>query len=126
MSRSWPTGLDVLRPPGSAPSVHVVQTGRLVAQDFAALSNSPELRTAADWQTLPEEIRLGLPWDQFTAARGKYGTVVAAAVTEDRPVGSVIIGCIALDGPPDMEDELSATSVVNRALEAGKGLLQRR
>jgi hypothetical protein len=123
-ARNRPEASGIRWAPGIGAIGTCVQTGRLVAQDFAALSSSPELRTAADWQTLPEEVRLGLSWDQFTAARGKYGTVVAAAVTEDRPVGSVIIGCIALDGPPDMEDELSATSVVNRALEAAKGLLQ--
>lgn len=123
-ARNRPEASGIRWSPGVGAIGTCVRTGRLVAQDFAALSDSPDLRTAADWLMLPDEIRLGLSWEQFSAARGKYGTVVAAAVTEDRPEGSAIIGCIALDGPPDMEDQLSATPVVNRALEAGSGLLR--
>jgi hypothetical protein len=122
-ARNRPEASGIRWAPGRGVIGTCVETGRLVAQDFAALSDAPDLRTAEDWDELPAEVRLGLTWEQFCAARDKYGTVVAAAVTVDRPAGSEIIGCIALDGPRDLEDELSATPVVNRALEAAQGLL---
>jgi hypothetical protein len=123
-ARNRPEASGIRWKPGLGVIGTCVQQGRLVAQDFAAISDLPDLRTEADWATLPDDVRLGLSWDQFSAARGKYGTIVAAPVYAPGKRGSVITGCIALDGPPDMEDELSATPVVNQMLEAANGVLQ--
>lgn len=122
-ARNRPQASGITWKPGLGVIGTCVQEGHLVAQDFAAISDSPDLRTEADWTALPDVVRLGLSWEQFSAARGKYGTIVASPVYAPGGGHSVIVGCIALDGPPDMEDDLSSTAVVNRMLEAANGLL---
>lgn len=122
-ARNRPEASGILWKPGLGAIGTCVQEGRVVAQDFAALSAADELRTADDWATLPDVVRLGLSWEQFGAARGKYGTIVAAPVVGTRGGHSVVTGCVALDGPAGMEEQLSAPAVVNRMLEAAHGVL---
>lgn len=114
---SWRPGLGVIG--------RCVQTGQVEFQDFSLLSDNAELQAADDWAELPSDVTLGLSWDQFTAARGKYGTIVAAPITASGTTGSTVVGCVALDGPPGREAELSGTAIVNRMGEAADGLLQR-
>ena len=113
---TWRPGLGVI---GTC-----VQTRDVAAQDFAALSTAPDLASPQDWAALPDEVRLGLSWEQFSQARGKYGTIVAAPSTTTRQGRTVVLGCAALDGPPDMVDALTEAPVINQMLLAADGLLQ--
>jgi hypothetical protein len=52
-------------------------------------------RTA--WNGLDEELRYGLTYDDFQHLNGKYGTVAAVPIVDNK---DHYVGCIAADTPP--------------------------
>jgi hypothetical protein len=51
----------------------------------------------ASWDALPDRIRFGLDFEDFTRLGGKYGVVAAVPIMDER---DRYVGCVTADNPP--------------------------
>ena len=77
-----------------------VESRNAVGQDVGA-DEAPWLNASRDdWLLrVPDHVRSGLSYAEFTAVRGKYHVVVAVPILDESRPGSEVRGCLALDGP---------------------------
>jgi hypothetical protein len=86
--------------------------GRDVGADYQRWENC----TQEQWATqVPEDVKMGLTFEQFNLIKGKYGSCVATPMVTENPVK--VIGCVAIDGPLESYDRLWQDDV--RALLQG-------
>jgi hypothetical protein len=92
---------DIVWRPGKGVIGTCVVRGQDLGQDLHADYGSIGDCTREEWDsTIPETIKLGLTYDEFLHVRGKYGAVLASPIIDDTGTASRILGCVALDGPP--------------------------
>ena len=96
---------------------------QVVAQDFGALSAELGRASPAEWAALPAETRLELTYRDYLDLRGKYDVVVAVPARGDSGTGTVVLGAIALDGPPASLEALTDPAVVGQLDTSARGLL---
>lgn len=76
-----------------------VQRGSDVVENLAALDDQLANVDARQWKSLPQDVTYGLSYDEYTRVRGKYEVVLATPMIRETPLGSRVIGCIAVDAP---------------------------
>jgi hypothetical protein len=110
-----PTASDVRWAPGKGVIGACVARAQVVAQDVGADYAAVWPCTREEWETgvVPEEVRLGLGYEEFLDVQGKYDVVVATPVLDDsHPATTRVSGCVALDGPAGSLDRLSTDEVL--------------
>jgi hypothetical protein len=86
--------------------------GRDVGADYSRWRDCTE----AQWITdVPEDVKMGLNFEEFNLIKGKYGACVATPMVNLDPVK--VVGCVAIDGPLESYDRLWQDDV--RALLQG-------
>ena len=101
-----PATSGVVWRPGMGVIGQCVAVGTDVGQDVGADSR-PWLEVGPEqWAEVPEHVRAGLTYEEFTRVRGKYHVVLATPVIVDAGTNSRVIGCVALDGPEGSYDLL--------------------
>ena len=118
-----PTASHVDWRPGKGVIGTCVARGEVVAVDLAQMYRDLGHPTGAEWPSVPEEIRLGLSYEEYLDVRGKYGVVIASPLIEDSGTSSTIAGCVALDGPEGALDSLSSDEVLGLLNSTAQGLL---
>jgi hypothetical protein len=63
--------------------------------------------TPAEWKQLPTDLTYGLSYDEYARVRGKYEVILATPMIRETPLGSRVIGCIAIDAPQAAFDALA-------------------
>nr|WP_284290105.1 hypothetical protein [Angustibacter aerolatus] len=123
-ARHRPTAASVDWVPGKGVVGRCVAQRRVVAQDLGAVDEATRGCTREQWDAMPDDVRLGLDFDEHLAVRGRYGVVVAAPVIDDRRAVARVSGCIALDGPSGCLAALRSDDVVGVLESAGALLLR--
>ncbi|HEX6197670.1 MAG TPA: hypothetical protein VFZ37_17270 [Jiangellaceae bacterium] len=95
---SWRPGVGVIG--------QCVTRGADVIENLAMLDEELEDVTAEEWRTLPADLTYGLSYDEYLRVRGKYEVILATPIIQERPLGSRVIGCIAVDAPAAAYDAL--------------------
>jgi hypothetical protein len=80
--------------------------------------------TQDEWRRLPDDIRLGLSFEEYLNVRDKYAVVVATPIIDDSGSRSRVVGCVALDGPAGRLTDLTADEVLGLLNFASQALLQ--
>jgi hypothetical protein len=96
---AWRVGVGVIG--------QCVQRGEDVVENLAALDDQLTQVGADDWKSLPDDLRYGMNYQEYQRVRGKYDVVLATPVIKEMPLGSKVIGCIAVDAPRDAFEALS-------------------
>ena len=115
---------DVDWRPGKGVIGTCVVRGEVVASDLAQLYRDLGSPTRAEWPRLPEDVRLGLSYEEYLDVREKYAVVVASPIIDDSGSRSRVVGCIALDGPEGRLADLTTDEVLGLLNFAGQTLLQ--
>lgn len=117
-----PSASGVVWRPGKGVIGLCVATGEVVGQDVAA-DTGPFVGVPLErWPGLPEQVRDGFSWAEFTALAGKYGAVLAAPLIDDSGPSSQVVGCVSLDGPDGSFDLLWGTDVRSALAQAAETL----
>lgn len=124
-ARRRPAASTVRWAPGKGVIGTCVSRGQVVAQDLHAAYAELGPVTEAQWLGLPDDVRLGLDFQEMEDVRDKYGVVVATPVIDDRGSRGRVVGCVALDGPPGTLDDLGRDDVLGLLDSAGQTLLLR-
>lgn len=109
--------------PGKGVIGRCVAKGEVALYDLHRMYDDLGAPTAAEWMTLPDDLRLGLTYAEYLDVRDKYAVVVATPVIDDSGAHSAVVGCVALDGPEGWFDPLSSEEVVALLNTAAQGLL---
>lgn len=97
---SWRTGVGVIG--------QCVTRGADVIENLAMLDEELVDVTAEEWRSLPDDLTYGFTYDEYLRVRGKYAVVLATPMIQERPLGSRVIGCIAVDAPAAAYDSLAS------------------
>lgn len=99
--------------PGKGVIGRCVVEGAAIGTDLAADQADYTAVSEADWRSkrVPENVVLGLGYEEFIKVRGKFHTVIAVPMI-DAGTGTVV-GCVALDGPKGSLDRLWIDDVRN-------------
>jgi hypothetical protein len=84
-----------------------VERGEDVIENLATLDEQLAEVTAAEWEQLPPDLTYRLSYDEYTRVRGKYEVILATPMIRETPLGSRVIGCIAVDAPQAAFDALA-------------------
>lgn len=123
-ARRRPTASNVVWAPGKGVIGACVSRGEVVAQDLHAVFQTLGTLSRAQWDALPEDIRMGLSFAEYLDVRDKYDVVVATPVIEDSSSTTAVVGCVALDGPQGSLAQLSSDEVLGLLDSAGQTLLR--
>ena len=115
---------DVEWRPGKGVIGTCVSKGEVVAVDMARLYADLGHPSAAEWEQVPEDTRLGLSYAEYLDLRDKYAVVVATPIIDDSGPRSRVVGCVAIDGPEGRLGELATDEVLGLLNFAGRALLQ--
>lgn len=88
---AWRTGVGVIG--------QCVERGEDVIENLAALDEQLADVDEAEWKTLPADLTFGLSFREYAKVRGKFEVVLATPIITETPLGSRVIGCIAVDSP---------------------------
>jgi len=119
-----PTASRVTWRPGKGVIGACVTKGEVVAVDLAQMYRDLGRPTEAEWPAVPEEIRLGLSYEEYLDVRDKYGVVIASPLIDDSGTSSTVAGCVALDGPEGQLASLSSDEVLGLLNSTAQGLLR--
>jgi hypothetical protein len=97
---AWRAGVGVIG--------QCVERGEDVVENLAALDGQLGNISEADWNELPADLSYGFTYEEYQRVRGKYDVVLATPMIRETPLGSRVIGCVAVDAPRDAFDALSA------------------
>lgn len=118
---AWRTGVGVIG--------QCVERGEDVIENLAALDEQLAGVDEAEWKTLPADLTFGLSFYEYAKVRGKYEVVLATPIITETPLGSRVIGCIAVDAPQHAFDALASNQtrglVAAAAVPLGALLTQR-
>jgi hypothetical protein len=118
-----PTTSDVRWRPGKGVIGACVQRGEVVAVDLTQMYRDLGDRTKEEWPRVPDDVRLGLTFEEYLDVRDKYEVVVASPVIDDSGPRSKVLGCVALDGPEGRFASLTTDEVLGLLNSAAQGLL---
>lgn len=96
---AWRAGVGVIG--------QCVERGEDVVENLAALDAQLADVTAEEWAELPVDLTYGFSYDEYQSVRGKYEVVLATPMIKDTPLGSRVIGCIAVDAPATAFDAMA-------------------
>jgi hypothetical protein len=111
--------------PGKGVIGACVTRGEVVAVDLRQLYDDLGEPGPADWADLPDDVRLGLTYEEYLDVRDKYDVVVATPVIDDSHGDARVLGCLSLDGPAGRFDDLTSDEVLSLLGWAAQGLLHR-
>jgi hypothetical protein len=78
-----------------------------IIENLATLDEQLSDVTPEEWKTLPPDLTYGLSYDEYLRVRGKYEVILATPMIRETPLGSRVIGCIAIDAPQAAFDALA-------------------
>lgn len=84
-----------------------VERGEDIIENLATLDEQLTDVTPAEWKKLPADLTYGLSYNEYTRVRGKYEVILATPMIRETPLGSRVIGCIAIDAPQAAFDALA-------------------
>jgi hypothetical protein len=84
-----------------------VERGEDIVENLATLDEQLADVTAEEWSRLPVDLTYGLNFDEYLRVRGKYEVILATPMIRETPLGSRVIGCIAIDAPQAAFDTLA-------------------
>jgi hypothetical protein len=119
-----PVSSDVAWRPGMGVIGACVVRGEVVAVDLAQLYADLGRPTKQEWLRLPDDIRLGLRYEEYLNVRDKYAVVVATPIIDDSGARSRVVGCVALDAPAGRLADLTTDEVLGLLNFASQALLQ--
>lgn len=124
-ARRRPVTSDIVWRPGKGVVGLCVTQHQVVATDLTQLYAGLGTPTRLDWDTrVPDDVRLGLTYDEFLEVHHKYDVVVASPIIDDSGRSSTVRGCVVLDGPDGYFAELTADEVLGLLDSAAQGLLR--
>ena len=109
--------------PGKGVIGSCVAQGEVVAVDLTQMYRDLGDPSAGEWATVPDDVRLGLSYEEYQDARDKYAVVVASPVIDDSGTSAQVVGCVALDGPEGRFADLTTDEVLGLLNSAAQGLL---
>jgi hypothetical protein len=120
-----PTTSDIAWQPGKGVIGRCVQQGAVVAADMRQLYAGLGSVSRLEWDTLvPDDVRLGMTFEEYLDVRDKYDVVVASPMIDDSGSQSRVRGCVALDGPAGRFTDLTRDEVLGLLDSAAQGLLR--
>ena len=84
-----------------------VERGEDVIENLATLDEQLADVTRKEWKGLSRDLTYGLTYDEYARVRGKYEVILATPMIRETPLGSRVIGCIAVDAPQAAFDALA-------------------
>jgi hypothetical protein len=102
--------------PGVGVIGQCVARGEDVVENLAILDEQLADVSPADWDSLGDDLTYGFSYAEFQRVRGKYGVVLASPMIKETPLGSRVVGCVSVDGPPGSFQALASEEI--RALVA--------
>jgi hypothetical protein len=78
-----------------------------IIENLATLDEQLSDVTPEEWTTLSSDLTYGLSYDEYLRVRGKYEVILATPMIRETPLGSRVIGCIAIDAPEAAFDALA-------------------
>jgi hypothetical protein len=102
--------------PGVGVVGQCIQRGEDVVENLATLDEQLASVTPDEWDSLGDDLTYGFTYAEFQRVRGKYGVVLASPMIKETPLGSRVVGCVSVDGPPGSFQALASTEI--RALVA--------
>lgn len=117
-----PVTSDMSWRPGKGVIGACVAQGQVVAIDLRELYGELGEIGQAEWDHLPDDVAMGLTWQEFRGVREKYDVVVASPILEETADRTQVRGVVALDGPPDSLDLLSQDKVIRQLGDAAKNI----
>lgn len=117
-----PVTSDIVWRPGKGAIGTCVEKGEVVAVDLTSLYAGLGPVTEQEWETVPDDVRLGLSYAEFEGVRDKYAVVVASPVIDDTGLRSSVTGCVALDGPDGRFADLTSDEVLGLLNSAAASL----
>lgn len=97
--------------PGIGVVGQCVERGEDIVENLDVLDEQLENIDEVEWQKLPTDVTYGLSYEEHLKVRGKYGVVLATPMIQETPLGSRVIGCVAVDAPAEDFDALAADNV---------------
>ncbi len=85
--------------PGVGVIGQCVQRGEDIVENLAALDEQLSDVPRHEWASLGDDLTYGFTYEEFLRVRGKYGVVLASPMIKETPLGSRVIGCVAVDAP---------------------------
>jgi hypothetical protein len=119
-----PVSSDVAWRPGKGAIGACVVRGEVVAVDLAQMYADLGEPTEEEWLRVPDDIRLGLSYEEYLNVRDKYAVVVATPVIDDSGSRSRVVGCVALDAPAGRLADLTTEEVLGLLNFASQALLR--
>lgn len=96
---AWRSGVGVIG--------QCVERGADIVENLAALDEQLADVDEMEWKTLPADLTYGLSFREYAKVRGKYEVVLATPIIKESPLGSRVIGCIAVDAPANAFDAVA-------------------
>jgi hypothetical protein len=97
--------------PGVGVIGQCVVRGEDVVENLATLDEQLAGVSPADWESLGDDLTYGFSYAEFQRVRGKYGVVLASPMIKETPLGSRVVGCISVDGPPGSFQALASEEI---------------
>lgn len=119
-----PVTSDVMWEPGKGVIGTCISQGAVVASDLTQMYRDLGHPSREEWDRLPDDVRQGLGFEEYLDVRDKYAVVIASPIIDDTGASSRVVGCVALDGPDGLFDELASDEVLGLLNSAAQGLLQ--
>jgi hypothetical protein len=97
--------------PGVGVIGQCVARGEDVVENLTTLDEQLAGVSPADWDSLGDDLTYGFTYAEFQRVRGKYGVVLASPMIRETPLGSRVVGCISVDGPPGSFQALASEEI---------------
>jgi hypothetical protein len=97
--------------PGVGVIGQCVERGADVVENLATLDEQLASVAPAEWDSLGEDLTYGFTYAEFQRVRGKYGVVLASPMIKETPLGSRVVGCVSVDGPPGSFQVLASDEI---------------
>jgi len=118
-----PAASGIVWRPGMGVIGECVRSQEAVGQDVGADQAPYAEIDRARWAGVPDHVKAGLTFEEFSLVVGKYHVVVAVPIIDERGARARAVGCVALDGPegsypalwtPDVRDALISAATTLR------------
>jgi hypothetical protein len=97
--------------PGVGVIGQCVRRGEDVVENLATLDEQLGSVSPDDWGSLGDDLTYGFSYAEFQRVRGKYGVVLASPMIKETPLGSRVVGCVSVDGPPGSFQALASDEI---------------